>query len=157
MSQPAAKIEIRPMCAADVDAVLGLAKSLKDAPHWPRAAYLQALDPFAEPRRIALVAANADGAMGGFVVASVLSPQAELETIAVAAASQRRGLARRLLLALAQELRLAGVAELFLEVRVTNQPALSLYRSLGFAETGRRPRYYADPVEDAVLMALPLG
>jgi ribosomal-protein-alanine N-acetyltransferase len=83
--------------------------------------------------------------------------QAELETIAVAAPSQRQGVGRQLWAAMARELRLAGVREVRLEVRASNRPAIGLYRALGFAETGRRPRYYADPAEDAVLMDLQLG
>ena len=49
-----------------------------------------------------------------------------------------------------------GVGEVLLEVRASNQRALDFYRSLGWEETGRRPRYYADPEEDAVLMGLKL-
>ncbi len=94
--------------------------------------------------------------MAGFAVASLLPPEAELETIAVAATAQRHGLARRLFAELATELAKAQIAEVNLEVRASNQPALELYRRLGFAETGRRVRYYHDPVEDAVLMRLRL-
>lgn len=157
MNSPAAETAIRPMCAADVEEVVALAASLKDAPHWVRATYLKALDPASSPRRIALVAAAKTGSVVGFAVASVTGGEAELETIAVAAPSQRQGVGRQLLAAMAQELRLAGVQEVRLEVRAWNLPALELYRAMGFTETGRRPRYYADPVEDAVLMDLHLG
>jgi ribosomal protein S18 acetylase RimI-like enzyme len=58
--------------------------------------------------------------------------------------------------ALAAELALAGVTEVILEVRASNFPAVALYGTLGFTETGRRPRYYADPIEDAVLMTVTL-
>jgi ribosomal-protein-alanine N-acetyltransferase len=109
----------------------------------------------AQPRRIALVA-EAVGAVAGFAVASLLPPEAELETIAVASKAQRQGLARRLFAELAAELVAVRIADVFLEVRASNQPALGLYRGLGFAETGRRVRYYHDPVEDAVLMRLRL-
>ena len=63
---------------------------------------------------------------------------------------------RRLFSALAGELRLAGVRDVVLEVRASNGAALGFYGSLGFGETGRRTRYYADPIEDAVLMGLRL-
>jgi ribosomal-protein-alanine N-acetyltransferase len=163
-------VRIRPMTPADMDRVIEIAGSLKDAPQWPRSAYLAALDPEAAPRRIALVAEEATGsgnpggrpsslgwgAVAGFAVASLLPPQAELETIAVAPQLQRRGLARRLFAALAGELAAAQVTEVMLEVRASNQPALGLYRQLGFVETGHRRRYYHDPVEDAVLMHLRL-
>ena len=38
----------------------------------------------------------------------------------------------------------------------SNQAARAFYTSLGFVEEGRRPSYYADPVEDAILMRLQL-
>jgi [ribosomal protein S18]-alanine N-acetyltransferase len=158
VSGPASEFQIRPMTAADLDRVMAIAESLLDAPQWPRAAYLKALDPTSIPLRIALVATGPTAAeVSGFAIASLLPPQAELESIAVAAASQRQGLGRRLFGALAHEVKRAGANELVLEVRASNAPALAFYRSLGFLETGRRPRYYADPVEDAVLMHLRLG
>jgi len=143
------------MTPADLDRVMEVAESLKEAPQWPRTAFERALDPVAQPRRIALVA-EAVGAVAGFAVASLLPPEAELETIAVASKAQRQGLARRLFAELAAELVAVRIADVFLEVRASNQPALGLYRGLGFAETGRRVRYYHDPVEDAVLMRLRL-
>jgi ribosomal-protein-alanine N-acetyltransferase len=143
------------MTPADLDRVIEIAESLRDAPRWTRSAFLTALDPAASPARIALVAEDAGtGALAGFAVASLLPPQAELELIAVAPQFQRRGLARQLFAALASELGAALVAEVFLEVRASNHPALGLYRRYGFLETGRRTRYYQNPVEDAVLMRL---
>ena len=193
------------MTPADLDRVMEIAESLKEAPQWPRAAFERALDRAAQPRRIALVAevvagkgellgvepegrpprakapadfagfmrglkppppsgssssagsaAGEGGEVVGFAVASLLPPEAELETIAVASTAQRHGLARRLFVELAAKLVAAQITEVFLEVRASNQPALGLYRGLGFAETGRRARYYHDPVEDAVLMRLRL-
>jgi ribosomal-protein-alanine N-acetyltransferase len=92
----------------------------------------------------------------GFLVASLLPPQAELEIIAVDPRFQRRGLGRKLFEELSHKLHMAGVREVVLEVRASNQAALELYRVLGFVETGRRRRYYADPQEDAVLLRLQL-
>jgi ribosomal-protein-alanine acetyltransferase len=115
---------------------------------------------------VSLVAADAEaGAQAsargdapiGFLVASVAAPEAELETIAVAAEGRRRGVGSLLLGALLEALRRAQVTELRLEVRASNQAALRFYRAQGFAETGRRPRYYANPEEDAVLLGLRLG
>jgi [ribosomal protein S18]-alanine N-acetyltransferase len=163
VSEPVAELNIRPFREGDLDCVLEIANSLSDAPHWPRSAYLAALGPEPTlrqpiPRRIALVAADEGPTpVHGFVVASLAPPDAELESIAVAGASQRRGVGRQLAEALTAELRKAGVARLYLEVRAGNGVAIALYRSLGFVEKGRRPRYYADPIEDAVLMELRFG
>ncbi len=150
--------EIRRMYAADIGQVMAIAASLKDVPQWPRAAYVSALDKDSTPRRIALVAEAPDrSAVTGFAIASFLPPQAELETIAVLAADQRRGIGQKLLSFLVDELRAEAASEFLLEVRASNQKALGFYRSLGWSEAGRRSRYYADPEEDAVLMSLGLG
>ncbi len=150
-------IRIRSMNAGDLPPVIAIASSLSNTPHWSMASWRRVLDHSADPRRIALVAAG-PGACNvlGYAVACPLWPQAELETIAVVAGSQRRGIARGLLQALIGQLREAGIGELFLEVRVSNAPAIALYRGLGFQETGIRPDYYLEPVEDALLMRLEL-
>jgi len=151
------EIAIRRMAANDLDRVLALSQELPSAPVWPRSAWLNAIDPNSTPRRIALVAEDRQsGSIRGFAVASLLPPHAELESIAVAPDCQRLGVGRKLLQELAIELQAAGACELVLEVRSSNQPALAFYRSLGFAQTGSRPAYYADPIEDAALMRLPL-
>jgi len=155
---PAAEIAIRPMVAPDLASVLAIASSLRNTPHWSMAAWRRVLDHSAAPRRFALVAAGPEaGKVLGYAVACPLPPQAELETIAVAARGQRRGIARSLLQTLVCQLREVGIDELFLEVRVSNAPAIALYRGLGFVTTGIRPEYYLDPIEDALLMRLALG
>jgi ribosomal-protein-alanine N-acetyltransferase len=75
-----------------------------------------------------------------------------ITTIAVRPEYRRRGHARALIgAALAA---FPDASHVHLEVRPTNVKAIALYESLGFKETGRRPRYYGD--EDAVLMTLNL-
>jgi ribosomal-protein-alanine N-acetyltransferase len=158
MKSDAADVRLRPMREADVDQVMAIAASLKDAPHWLRGAYLSALNRGAATRRIALVAESLEeGIVLGFTVVCLILPQAELETIAVAAEARREGIGRKLISALREELKAEGVREVLLEVRASNQRAIGFYGSLGWHEAGRRPRYYADPEEDAVLMNLALG
>jgi ribosomal-protein-alanine N-acetyltransferase len=146
------------MSAADLAQVLAIVETLPTAPQWPHSAWSTAINPESTPRRIALVAEGPQpGSIQGFAVASLLPPQAELETIAVAPERQRQGLGQLLFRALAAHLKSANIAQLDLEVRASNHPALAFYISLGFAKIGLRPRYYADPIEDAVLMRLPLA
>jgi ribosomal-protein-alanine N-acetyltransferase len=133
-----------------------IASASPHAPHWPQAHYLSALDPAATPRRIAL-AAERGGRLAGFAIVSLIPPQAELESIAVAPEARRQGVGRGLLRALQSELKQQKVMELLLEVRASNHAALALYAGLGFTQVAVRSRYYADPVEDAVLMNAPVG
>jgi ribosomal-protein-alanine N-acetyltransferase len=150
-------LRIRPMRDADVDTVIALAAELAHAPHWPRATYMAMLKADAAPRRVAFVSENETiGELAGFAVASVTAPEAELESIAVASRWQRGGIARALFEAVVRELRGAEVTEVLLEVRPSNAAARGLYAALGFAEAGRRASYYADPVEDALVLRLRL-
>jgi len=161
-------MRVRPMEAGDIPRVMAIAASLPHAPHWPVSAYCAALNPKSEPRRVALVAEAEvpeapkaeeldSGAVVGFVVASLVAGDAELESIAVAAEAQRCGLGGQLLEHLLAALREVQVDRVNLEVRASNGPALALYRRYGFRETGVRVGYYVDPVEDAVMMGLDLG
>jgi [ribosomal protein S18]-alanine N-acetyltransferase len=157
MSVDAARIEIRPLAEADLDRVVGLAEALPEAPHWPRQLYEEALSDDAPRPRIALVAQDLGcGEVAGFIIASLIRPEAELESIAVSAQVQRRGVGRRLFATLIDELRHAGVEELLLEVRASNLTAIRFYAAQNFKRAGTRSRYYTDPQEDAVLMTLRL-
>ena len=150
----AAFFTVRKMVAADIGPIMAIASTLKDAPHWPQSDYVAALDPSSTPHRIAVVAANAAGDVAGFAIASLLPPQAELETIAVQAEAQRQGIGTKLLSHLIDELKAAAVSEILLEVRASNHTGNAFYRVHGFRQTGLRPRYYAEPEDDAILMSL---
>jgi ribosomal-protein-alanine N-acetyltransferase len=144
------------MVESDLDRVMAIADSLPTAPHWSRPAYEAAIDPEGAPRRVALVA-EAGGEVAGFVVAAVIVPEAEIETIAVDGPAQGYGFGSSLLHAVFEELKLVGVGEVALEVRASNENALWFYRKMGFEEVGRRRGYYREPVEDAVLLRLELS
>ncbi|HTX76131.1 MAG TPA: ribosomal protein S18-alanine N-acetyltransferase [Terracidiphilus sp.] len=151
-----AAVAIRPMTAGDIPSAMALADTLPEAPHWNRSVYETALHPAIQPGRMVLLAEAPDGSLAGFAVASWTGPEAELESIAVAPAWQRRRVAHALFSHLAAHLRDRGAQSVLLEVRVSNRPARNLYHSLGFAETGRRRGYYADPREDAIILRLEL-
>jgi [ribosomal protein S18]-alanine N-acetyltransferase len=153
MISAAESVCVRAMVEEDLDRVIGIAASLPTAPQWARSVYEAAIVAAGALRRIALVA-EVGGALVGFAVASMVGPQAELESIAVAGEAQGRGTGTALLAGLIRELRLAGAGELELEVRESNRTAADFYARAGFHEVGRRRGYYHDPVEDAVLLRL---
>ena len=95
----------------------------------------------------------------GFVMGRVIVDEAELLTIAVRPSARRTGQGRALLSAFIDTARARGAAMAFLEVAVDNTPAISLYKSAGFVESGRRPRYYKRPdgtAIDALVMQIHL-
>lgn len=81
---------------------------------------------------------------------------AQVMTLGVATAAQRRGLGVALLAALVERARELDADAVLLEVRVDNDPALALYRGAGFEVLGRRRRYYQPEDVDAFTMRLDL-
>lgn len=79
---------------------------------------------------------------------------AQVMTIGVAPAAQRRGLGALLLTALLDHARELGAEAVLLEVRVDNEPAIALYERFGFTVLGRRRRYYQPEDVDAWTMRL---
>ena len=77
-------------------------------------------------------------------------------TIGVRAHARGRGIGATILDELLAWSREAGAREIFLDVRPSNEGAIGLYESRGFVEIGRRPRYFRNPVEEAVEMRAPL-
>jgi ribosomal-protein-alanine N-acetyltransferase len=84
-----------------------------------------------------------DSSSGVHHVARRVLGEAEILSVAVAAASRRgKGLARQLLDLHLRRLAGLGARTVFLEVDEGNQPARRLYRRAGFREVGRRSGYY---------------
>ena len=96
----------------------------------------------------------------GFVLSRMTLDEAEILSVALARSARGRGFARGLMAAHLQALAHAGARTVHLEVEEGNQPALALYRRLGFVRTGHRPGYYARPDgtrASAISMTLQLG
>jgi ribosomal-protein-alanine acetyltransferase len=99
--------------------------------------------------RSACVIAEAEGVAAGYALVLLRRGSARARLYSLAVDPKRRGLGigRALLLAAGRAAAAAGAARLGLEVRVDNPAAIALYRSAGFAESGRRPGYYEDGAE----------
>lgn len=154
-SHPGTSSLIRPATPEDVVGIFALERSIPSAAHWPESTYR---DIFCQdPKRIALVAEGQPGkAICGFVLARLAGSDCELENIFVAPQNQRRGLGLQLLQSLAAAARAHNTTRIFLEARESNAAARALYEKFGFAITGRRPNYYGDPIDDAILYTLQL-
>ena len=90
----------------------------------------------------------------GYLNFWVVLDEMHILNLAVHPEHRRRSIARRLLAEGLGQARTLGAALAWLEVRPSNLAALVLYESFGFKEVGRRPRYYDDTNEDALLLTL---
>lgn len=78
--------------------------------------------------------------------------EASVTNVAVSPSHRKKGYGEALVKAAKIEVKEAGVDDIFLEVRISNTPAISLYKKLGFEELGIRKRFYEHPIEDAIIM-----
>ena len=104
------------------------------------------------PGSVVLVAGGGDGrALSGYACFRLGAGEAELLRVAVAPEARGRGIARQLIAAGFERLRVAGIATCFLEVRPANASALAVYHALGFERRGHRRAYYRDGSDALVL------
>jgi len=145
-------LSIRPATPTDLPAMMALEKHAVTAAHWSTQQY-QALFRASKPSRIALTIQE-EAQLRGFVIASVVGEEWEIENLAIAGRARRRGLGTRLLGEFLDLARAKGAQTVFLEVRKSNRAARALYEKWSFTEIGRRSNYYKDPVEDAIVYRL---
>ena len=98
-----------------------------------------------------LVAVEGD-TVAGYIGSQSVMGESDMMNVAVAPEHRRRGVGEALVSALAEVLKEQGNESLALEVRASNMPAIALYEKLGFAQVGRRPGYYRNPREDALIL-----
>jgi [ribosomal protein S18]-alanine N-acetyltransferase len=95
-------------------------------------------------------------AIAGFIISRLVAGELHINNMAVRPELRRRGIAAQLLDVVLSHGRSNGAHLAYLEVRAGNAAAQGLYRRCGFQVTGRRNRYYGQPIEDALLMSLSL-
>ena len=89
----------------------------------------------------------------GYLITTHVAGEAELLRIGVDPACRRQGIGRILMERFVLLCAKRETPDVFLEVRQSNHPAISLYEQFGLEIVGKRKNYYHDPEEDAALMA----
>lgn len=146
-------IEVRRFRTDDAPAVAALERVLFTVPYdvpWSErtvAAYA------GTDHRIGWIADDCE-AVRGYLLASMVLDEANIDAIGVDPALQRQGIARKLLDCALAHFTECGVREVWLEVAVRNEAAHAFYLNAGFEEIARRRNYYRGPAEacDAVVM-----
>lgn len=90
--------------------------------------------------------------VAGYIGSQTVMEETDMMNVAVHPDFRRKGIAEALVDGLVAALKEKGSRCLTLEVRASNEPAKKLYEKLGFAQIGRRPKYYRNPREDALIL-----
>jgi ribosomal-protein-alanine N-acetyltransferase len=140
------------MQVADLDEVLGIESAVYSHP-WTRGNFLDSLNAGYHCHTYRL-----GGELLGYFALIVAVGEAHLLNLSVAAARQRQGIGSALLREALRVARERGAANVFLEVRPSNAPALALYDASGFKRIGERRGYYPAHAgrEDALVLTLGL-
>jgi ribosomal-protein-alanine N-acetyltransferase len=152
VSTGASETLIRALDARDIPAVLAILQGSPEAASWSQESLLQ-LESVGQSARVA----ERNGVVAGFLIGRSAADEFEILNMAVSSAQRRRGIGSKLLSFALNSAREGGVVRVYLEVRASNEAAITLYMGHGFRECGRRPRYYGNPIEDALLMSLELA
>lgn len=136
----------------DIDAVVAIQSASPQSAQWGKADY----DLAGRVGTFGWVAED-NKQIAGFLVLRQALDEIEILNMAVLPEFRRQRIGSKLFSAALENACKQGVAKAYLEVRASNSPAIAFYKRHGFTSLGRRPRYYADPREDALVLGLQLG
>ena len=139
---------IRVFRPEDIPVLVSITEESSQAANWSRESYEELCT---SEGFLAFVSERA-GSVSGFVVGRQVAEEGEILNVAVRRKNRRKGEGRALLLTVLEQLHRRGVRRVYLEVRESNETGIAFYEKQGFAKTGRRPGYYREPEEAAVLM-----
>jgi ribosomal-protein-alanine N-acetyltransferase len=143
-------IEFRRMEAKDIPEVVEIDHSSFALP-WTERAFKYEVEENAAAR---CWVTTVDGRVTAMLVLWMILDEAHIATIATHPQFRRRGFAKQMLMKSLAAARDEGARSALLEVRTRHVVAQKIYCDIGFVEVGRRPKYYRDNGEDAVLMTL---
>ena len=149
-------VTVRPMRWPDIAAVHVIEQQVFPVDAWTAEQFWAEL---AQPTRRYFVAVDDrdPGTVIGYAGAFCLPPDADVQTIAVAVGCTGRGVGRQLLTELLRVAQGEGCAQMMLEVRSDNEPAIALYRSERFEQVSVRRDYYGPGVDALILRVRPIG
>ncbi len=144
-------VVIRKMSMQDVPAVSLIDRMSFSLP-WPEHSFQYEVSENRSAR--CFVAETEDKRIAAMIVSWIIVDEMHIATIATHPDFRRQGIGELILREALLDGKGMGAHLAFLEVRAGNEPAQAMYRKFGFEATGKRPRYYRDNGEDAILMTL---
>lgn len=144
---------LRTLDLRDIEDVLAIQAASPEIAQWSLWDY----DRVARGEMAGWVTESESGDITGFIVARRIANDLEILNFAVRPTARRQGIGAALL---GEALRWGAefsAGQVFLEVRASNLAALRFYEQHKFQVTGRRPRYYTAPIEDALVLSAQLS
>ncbi len=142
------KTTVRPLKSGDIEKIIAIEKACFQDP-WPRSAFESIIDSPDHGARVAVFENKKIVAYGCYLI---IANEAHLTNLAVSPEFRRKSVARVLLSEIMEIARRKECEYILLEVRPRNESAIAFYENSGFKLLYRRPRYYRNPVEDALVM-----
>lgn len=140
-------LKLRPMAASDADGVVSIQVASPEIAQWAAHDYAK----LSSAGMMAWVA-EVEGVVAGFLVARRIASELEILNLAVRPDARRSGIGHALIESAFAWGNGLEAKSVFLEVRASNRVALQFYKRHRFEETGRRPLYYSNPAEDALVL-----
>ena len=152
----ALEVQIRKARKGDVDRIIDIERSWHHLSHWSIDSYYRLLN---DDSFTSSFVAETEGEMGrsnivGFVIFHIAADVSEIYNIAVESVHARSGIGYELMQAAVQESGRRKARKVILEVRKSNNPAITFYLKFEFKVMGERKNYYSNPIEDAYVMEL---
>ena len=137
---------IRRMTREDIPRIVQIEQECFSLP-WSEASFEDSL---AREDTVFLVCEDAE--VVGYVGMYLSFEEGEITNVAVTSSYRKRGCGQLLMEAIKEEAKARQAESIILEVRVSNAPAISLYKKQGFEQIAIRKNFYEHPTEDAIIM-----
>ncbi|MCR5439947.1 MAG: ribosomal protein S18-alanine N-acetyltransferase [Selenomonas sp.] len=140
-------LSFREMAPEDADAVEIVEKACFAIP-WSRESFWKEA---ANENTVYLLALDGERVIG-YAGCWISFEECQITNVAILPEYRGQGIGTKLFGAIIDVVKAKGVTAMTLEVRPSNAPARALYARYGFKDAGRRPHYYQDDGEDAIIM-----
>ena len=152
----ALEVRVRKVRKGDIDRIIDIERSWHHLSHWSVDSYYRLLndDNFTSSFVAEIEDEKGRPKIVGFIIFHIAANVSEIYNIAVENGHARSGIGKQLMLAAIHESEGRNASKVVLEVRKSNNPAISFYLKFNFTIAGERKNYYSNPVEDAYVMEL---
>ena len=140
------------MTIEDIDAVVQIEQECFSQP-WSAQSFEDSLTREDTIFLVCEIKENDEAKIAGYIGMYLSFDEASITNVAVSPYYRKRGIGEALVVKAKFEATEAGAEQMLLEVRVSNEAAISLYKKMGFDELGIRKKFYEHPVEDAYIMS----